>query len=391
MLFIICIYFIFSPFVSCNKDLDSCDIYMAPSLIPGAGRGIIAGKDFNINEVVEIEPTIMIPDEVVKSTQLNNYVFGSNDPNFHLINFGYGVLYNHRDPKTMQHSWNHHIVRPASYNPLPFCVSTLANFQTLAPIKKGEELFTGYGDSWFAARGISTDLNHTEKQSYSYENIQDLNSLGICMSDVHVAKSSIPGAGRGLFASRNFAKDELVTVAPLLTLPMEIVLSDLSLQHSLLVNYCFSSPNSKIALLPLSSAAMINHLHDYNLRYEWYEWPSNNSTTPNNEKPWEKSPETLLNAHFAPLDIVFYADRDIIKGEELFINYGIEWESYWNDWMNNNHQCLHDVLMELEYSSNPNFSGQCEPFRSFITVPNHFFHSTWFNHNLFEDETSFEL
>jgi hypothetical protein len=61
---------------------------------------------------------------------------------------------------------------------------------------------------------------------------------------------------------------------------------------------------------------------------EWYEWPS-----------FLKSPtkdsnlDELLKSEFSQLDISFRAKRFINYGEELTINYGVEWIEEWASYL----------------------------------------------------------
>lgn len=76
-------------------------IYLAPSHIPNAGRGVFAKAPILKGETIEMCPVILIDEQRVvhiRSTKLHDYYFmwGEN-PKFHkaAICLGFGSLYNH--------------------------------------------------------------------------------------------------------------------------------------------------------------------------------------------------------------------------------------------------------------------------------------------------------
>lgn len=80
---------------------EECGMYLIPSTLPGAGRGVVAGTNFHAHESIEIVPTITINMRTMEACQLKNYGFGSGFDDHALIIFGPGNIYNHRDPYTM--------------------------------------------------------------------------------------------------------------------------------------------------------------------------------------------------------------------------------------------------------------------------------------------------
>ena len=53
----------------------SCDLYLAQSLITGAGRGIFAGKSISANTMFINYPTLLIPEKFTEQTLLDFYVW----------------------------------------------------------------------------------------------------------------------------------------------------------------------------------------------------------------------------------------------------------------------------------------------------------------------------
>lgn len=79
--------------------IPSQKIYLAPSRIPNAGRGVFASVPIKKDEVIEICPVIEIPHEHVtfmRETEMRNYYFlwGNNLKDV-AVALGYGSLYNH--------------------------------------------------------------------------------------------------------------------------------------------------------------------------------------------------------------------------------------------------------------------------------------------------------
>lgn len=84
-----------------------CSLYLAPSKTLGFGRGIIAGKDFLFNDLVDNSPSITVPNEVTEDTILNNYIYSSEDDAFGMITFGPAMIFNHQrqELKDVDHTW----------------------------------------------------------------------------------------------------------------------------------------------------------------------------------------------------------------------------------------------------------------------------------------------
>ncbi len=97
--------------------------------------------------------------------------------------------------------------------------------------------------------------------------------------------------GRGIFATRDIKKDELVEVSPLLICPNK---EWKYLKKTNLMNYCFVSGELKNIAIALGNGSLFNHSYTPNTRFQ------------DNQKN---------------VSIDFYAIDDIKAGEELTINY----------------------------------------------------------------------
>lgn len=151
---------------------------------------------------------------------------------------------------------------------------------------------------------------------------------GMCMMNLVPRKSTLPSAGRGAFAQFPIKKGEIITPLPLL----QLVERNFS-QHEVLVNYCFRHKDSSMMLCPLSNAALINHCSDRtkqcgkkgpNAAYRWAsEWDSTTAA-------WrELSLDDIAAKHERGLSFEIVALRDIAPGEEVFFDYGPEFEEAW--------------------------------------------------------------
>jgi hypothetical protein len=161
---------------------------------------------------------------------------------------------------------------------------------------------------------------------------------GICLENLVGRPSTIPGAGHGAFAQRALRSGEIVTPVPLLQIMDKEALKIYNRQGEhvetqLLLNYCFGHPQSSLLLCPNTNAALINSCSHRtkecgpkgpNAEYRW-------------ATGWDRSTPSWLNltldelaernGHGLAFEIV--ATRDIDEGEEVFIDYGVDWERAW--------------------------------------------------------------
>jgi len=190
------------------------------------------------------------------------------------------------------------------------------------------------------------DFGGSELQNYNttVKDLEWMNEHGQCIDNIREGVSKITHAGRGAFANRFIPKDGLVSAAPIVHIPNRSSLIiyehmitdgdkwhrnvDLPSNHQLLLNYCFGHRDALLLLCPYGYLNfLINHSHKNpnakviwtekrRLRHpEWFDMPV---------KDWG-------NEFHSGLALDYVALRDIEPGEEITIDYGIEWETAWQE------------------------------------------------------------
>ena len=98
-------------------------------------RGVFANKDYKKDDVIEICPTISEETSKFQGI-LRDYIFKYDDK-YSLLAFGFCSMYNHSD----------------NYNALWTILSKdQIKFYATKDIKKGEEIFTSYGEGYWKIR-----------------------------------------------------------------------------------------------------------------------------------------------------------------------------------------------------------------------------------------------
>jgi SET domain-containing protein len=116
---------------------------------------------------------------------------------------------------------------------------------------------------------------------------------------IYIAKSGIKNAGRGVFASVDIKKNEIIEICPIL------ILSDKDSEHvmeTLLQNYVYEYAKDS-TMIALGYGSLYNNMDAPNAKYELQEY----------EGMPEQDNELLITAI-----------RPIAKNEEIFIDYGIQ-------------------------------------------------------------------
>jgi len=190
---------------------------------------------------------------------------------------------------------------------------------------------------------VEKDIGATH-QPAATRSIEWLNENAKCVDHIIPKDSTIPDAGRGAFAKRNLPKGTVITGSPLHHYPKRELLmmtqqqvglneqdgqqqSDESTRHQLLLNYCFGHRESSVLLCPYGVGInYINHNKTLaNVQIRWAE-----DGTSNQRDEWLSfRPNEMAKEVRSRLGFDYVATRDIQDGEELFLDYGDEWEAAW--------------------------------------------------------------
>lgn len=98
--------------------------------------------------------------------------------------------------------------------------------------------------------------------------------------------------GRGIFATKNISKGELIEASPVLVIDKWEAIEVCS---TVINNYVFSWKDDESSALAFGHGSLFNHSKRQNVTYE---------------------------SNFADQTVEFYAEKDIKKGQQLFIDYG---------------------------------------------------------------------
>eukprot|EP01031_Cornospumella_fuschlensis_P038293 gene38293-46533_t len=84
----------------------SCDLYLGPSTIPEAGRGVFAGVSHPNTSTLAYSRAIPVLRNHTSQCQLDNYVFDTGFDDFCMVVIGLGSLFNHRIPPSVGYVWS---------------------------------------------------------------------------------------------------------------------------------------------------------------------------------------------------------------------------------------------------------------------------------------------
>lgn len=114
-------------------------LYIAPSGVDGAGRGVFTSSPIKAGEVIENCPILIFdkPDDThISKTLLANYIFDYTG-RASMLALGYGSLYNHSVTPNAMYELVEYEGMSDLHNEL--CITALK------PIGKDEEIFINYG------------------------------------------------------------------------------------------------------------------------------------------------------------------------------------------------------------------------------------------------------
>ncbi|KAI2513179.1 hypothetical protein MHU86_1217 [Fragilaria crotonensis] len=192
---------------------------------------------------------------------------------------------------------------------------------------------------------VAGNITLTElKRRHHSTSLDWLKQHGECGDLITVKESTIRQAGRGAFARKRFTVGEIVAPYPLIHLPYRQVLDmfeltrsddpkkhkadrDRKTQTQLLENYCMGHNESTLLLCPYGTlSSHINHNQTLaNVKMVWAD-PAKS----NHHADWlNKTLRELYDTPYAGLAMSLVATREIEANEEIFLDYGDEWEEAW--------------------------------------------------------------
>jgi hypothetical protein len=172
------------------------------------------------------------------------------------------------------------------------------------------------------------------KMDVTERSLEWLEEHGKCLDNIREGESSIPGSGRGAFATRFLPKGSVVSPAPLMQIMSKGSLRSVSESNSsqqLLLNYCFGHRKSDMLLCPTTHVSLINHdTENANVEIRWGDASSNRENGNVDHRLESIESMTVTRPHHSlmstRLSFDFVATRDILPDEEIYLNYGKEWE-----------------------------------------------------------------
>jgi hypothetical protein len=198
-----------------------------------------------------------------------------------------------------------------------------------SPMREKSRVLSSLPDNWTKLDQVAESDLRTHLQQESTRSIEWLEENGICGDNFRPGASEIPQAGGGAFATRALAKGAIVAPVPLIHIPFRKKF-EMENQHQLLLNYCFGHRQSTVLLCPYGvMASYVNHNRKRpNVKIKW---PSELPRSSNHEPDWLGiSVNDLWNTkEHSGLAFEMVALRDIDEGEEILLDYGVEWEAAW--------------------------------------------------------------
>lgn len=171
-----------------------------------------------------------------------------------------------------------------------------------------------------------------------------LKENGSCLDRIRAAPSTIKQAGRGAFAKQSFQPGDIITTSPVIHVKDKDILNmhhigqdaedetkfvkHQKIGTQIIANYCFSHPSTTLALCPYAAGVnLINHSREIaNVRLQW---PSANIL--NHHASFLTIPPEEWGTLKPQLALNYIAARPIAAGEELFLDYGDEWQEKWEE------------------------------------------------------------
>lgn len=321
-----------TPALRNPHDQEQCRWYLAESAVaPNSGLGLFAGVGVLPGETVgSPDICIFVSDAPDHWTHLrgHSYGWGTFFGQFEGVNSraaceGFATIMNTMPPDYVNVKINSG-VQPTHAGLTRFSQPGAGaithhygtHAEALSVIPAGAEFTHDYGDFEFP------EANFSKPQ----REVEELRERGWCVDNVDIRQATDPSMGRGAFAKRRLSRGDIVAPAPLQVFKDRAVFAKTQ-PEQLYVNYCVQPENSDMLFFPYGpGAGLINHAKGTkaNCRLEWSKSHLHHHgwLNLNYDDFWQVvKPGGLI------LEVV--ATRDILPGEELFMDYGSQWEAAW--------------------------------------------------------------
>eukprot|EP00978_Attheya_sp_CCMP212_P002280 scaffold4686_cov53-Attheya_sp.AAC.3 len=159
--------------------------------------------------------------------------------------------------------------------------------------------------------------------------VEWLKENGKCLDNIKAGNSTIPEVGRGAFAKRFIPKGSIIAPGPLIHTPDRKIFEG-EVGSQLIVNYCFGHKNSSLVLLSPYTHGVSYINHDSKSPNAVIQW-ANESFVGQNAEWLNYTVMELALMQKTGLSIDYIATRDIHAGDEVFMDYGKEWEEAWQE------------------------------------------------------------
>lgn len=215
------------------------------------------------------------------------------------------------------------------------------SYTAVRDIVAGEELTVQCNDDDFDGGAYYMSKYSSDDNSNAF----------VCVDNsVRVAPSLI--GGQGLFAKHDISPGSVITSTPVIPIDRkELVMKSKNkkddgkkkkdVQQQLLLNYCFGHPRSDLLLLPYGP--LVNYMNHAppgktaNAVIRWHPVTEDNSNDvlPRRQQHhhpelFQESAKTVARTHGKGLMMDIVALRPIAADEELYLDYGAEWEQAYN-------------------------------------------------------------
>jgi hypothetical protein len=168
-----------------------------------------------------------------------------------------------------------------------------------------------------------------------------LEQNGRCFDHIVPGQSTLENAAHGAFAKRVLQKGTIISGSPLHHM-FRSLLDMYDFEHSdaerkwqrtqkkgeqLLLNYCYGNSKSNLLLCPYGAGVnYINHNQTLaNVKIQW----AQNATTAHDATWFSMLPKEMEYIYKTNLAFDFVATKAIAQGEEIFLDYGDDWEEAW--------------------------------------------------------------